>query len=152
MRIYTVTAPPVAQTTAFDLFEIVPAANTICQILGFEIGQTTEAGDAESEMINFEVLRGYTVSGSGGTAPTPGACSEGDVAASFTAEVNNSTQAGTSTPVSLHEGSFNVLGGYSMMYPGGMELSITSRTVLSINTAGADSITFTGTMWVAEIG
>lgn len=150
-RIYTVSFAPTTVTTQVDLFEVTPAAATVVQILGFEISQTTEVGDSQDEMLGIVTTTGFTVSGSGGTAPTPAPINTGDPAALMSAETLNTTQANTAG-TAVHRTAFNVRGGYSMMFPSGMEISTQDRIVIALTGAPADSIDLTGTLWVSELG
>lgn len=150
-RVYAVSFAPTAVTTLVDLFEIVPAAATVVKILGFEISQTTEFGDAEDEMLGLVMNTGFTSSGSGGSSATPAPLDTGASAAGFTAETLNTTQASTSG-TAVFRSAFNVRGGYSMMFPGGMEVTTQDRVVLALTAAPVDSIDLTGTMWIEELG
>jgi FlaG/FlaF family flagellin (archaellin) len=110
-REYTVVFQKVTISAAQDLLEITPADDKPFVLHGWHIsnvGGTADAGDAQEELLPIEVIRGFTTSGSGGTAPTPRAADPGDSAASFTAEVNNTTLANTGTTNSLFEGGINI--------------------------------------------
>jgi hypothetical protein len=88
-----------------DLLTILPADDKPCKLVGWIIGQTSELGDAAEENVRITVrhMTATVTNGSGGSAPTavpnrPGT----DLAAGFTARVNDTTVAtttGTSTIV-----------------------------------------------------
>lgn len=58
-----------AVTTATDLFEITPVVDRPVIIYGITLGQTTDLGDAQEEVLMIGVYRDATA-GSGGTALT----------------------------------------------------------------------------------
>ena len=152
-RTYAVTFNAVAVTAACDMFEITPADDKPCEVVSIYLGQTTEAGDAMDEMLGVQIIRGFTASGSGGSAATPAPLSPADTAAGFAAEVNNTTLANTGTTTTLHSDAFNVRAGWCYIPPldcrpvvGQGNTSLVVRT-----TAPADSVTFNGTMIVREL-
>ena len=153
--VYAATFSAVAVTAAQDLFEITAPATSRVLIRGIRIGQYSDAGDAAAELLSILILRGYTVSGSGGSAATPvnmGGWS-GAPSASSTVEVNNTTVANTGTAVTLLADSFNVQAGFQY-YPAPhdhMILDYSQRLVVRIS-APADSLTMNGTLLFQEIG
>jgi hypothetical protein len=152
-RIYTVVFSAVAVTAAQDLFEITPADDKPVEIVGIELGQSTDFGDAADETLQISIIRGHATSGSGGSAPTPQPLSPVDTAAGFTAEVNNTTIASTGTAVTLHTGCWNVRAGYINWFPESMRptASQANTTIVVRQTAPADSITMSGTLYVREL-
>lgn len=101
-----------AVTTAIDIFEILPADDKPVILDELTIWQTSDFGDAQEEILQIQVIIGYTTSGSGGAAGTVGRLSAGDVAASFTAEVRNTTLATVGTPYIVHADGWNVRAPY----------------------------------------
>ena len=153
-RTYSVICNAVAITAAQDLFEITPADDKPCEIVSIEIGQTTEAGDAADEMLGVQIIRGFTGSGSGGTAATPAPMRPADTAAGFTAEVNNTTLANTGTTATLHSAAFNVRAGWMFIPPLDARPVVNqgNTTMVVRLTAPVDSVTFNATMVVRELG
>lgn len=154
-RVYTVVFQAVAITAAQDLFEITPADDKPVQLLGLFLAQNTDVGDAQDEILRWAVVRGHTTSGSGGTAPTPRAVKRSDPAAGFTAEVNNTTIASVGTTHTLHSDGFNVrVGEKAWWTPETMPEASQADTTIVVRllSAPADSITFDGTLYVAEFG
>ena len=153
-RTYAVTFNAVALTAAADLFEITPADDKPCEVVSIYIGQTTEAGDAADEMLGVQIIRGFTTSGSGGSAATPTPLRPADTAAGFTAEVNNTTLANTGTTTTLHSDAFNVRAGWVYIPPLDARPVVNQgNTTLVVRiTAPADSVTFNGTLIVRELG
>ena len=154
-RIYTVTFQAVAITASQDLFEIAPADDKPVQVLGLFLTQNTDVGDAQDEILRWSVIRGHATSGSGGSAPTPRPLKRSDSAAGFTAETNNTTVASTGSPVTLHTDGFNVRAGEKFWWipeaaPDASQADTT--IVVRLLSAPADSITFDGTLYVAELG
>lgn len=137
-----------------DWFEITPADDKPVEIVGLDIAVTSELGDAADEWIPFQILRGHTTSGSGGSAPTPVALDPSDGAAAFTAEVLNTTVASTTTPLICHADAVNVRIGYSMWWPDGFGPRATqANTTIVVRqmAAVADDVTMTGTLYLREV-
>jgi hypothetical protein len=96
---------------------------------------------------------GYS-SGSGGSSPTPQPLDPGDAAASFTAEINNTSQASGGTSVKLLGDSFNVVGpGWHYLPIPDARIIVTPSTAIVVSIpAPADAITLNGYVIVEEIG
>lgn len=152
-RVYAVTFSAVAVSAAQDLFEITPADDKPVEIVGIELGQSSDAGDAADELLQISIIRGHTTSGSGGSAPTPAPLNPNDTAAGFTAEVNNTTVASTGTTTTLQTGCWNVRAGYINWFPEGMRPTASqgNTTIVVRQTAPADAITMSGTLYVREL-
>ena len=152
-RTYIVTFNAVAVSAAQDLFEITPADDKPVEIVSLNIGQYSDAGDAASELLGIQIIRGFTTSGSGGSAATPAALNSNGAAAGFTAEVNNTTLANTGTTTTLLSDAFNVQAGYSYIPPLDARPVIgqgNTTAVIRI-TAPADALTMNGTLVVREL-
>lgn len=152
-RTYAVTFNAVATTAACDLFELTPADDKPIEIIGIELGQTTEFGDAQDETLGLQIIRGFTASGSGGSAATPTPTSPNAGAAGFTAEVNNTTLANTGTTTTLLSTAFNVRAGYLNYFPADARPGCGqgNTTIVLRMTAPADSVTLNGTIYVREL-
>jgi hypothetical protein len=154
---YTIVFNDVAVTAIQDLFEALAPADAAMILHKLEISQRTEVGDAQAEMLDISVRRvtGAPTSGSGGTAPTP-APGPGDSAAGITAEVNNTTQLTGGTNTILAKKEFHVASGLEwLLTPEERALytfSPSTRLLVELETAPADSITMSGTMLVEEVG
>lgn len=114
-RMYTVsfTGDIAAADGDVDLFEILPADDKPCRLVGLVLGQSTEIGDAQEEGIRVDIIRlpATVTSGSGGSAPTPATLDSADAAAGFAAEAKNTTVATTSgTAVTLDRCPWNLRG------------------------------------------
>lgn len=153
-RIYSLSFDAVAVTAAQDLFELVPATGKPIAIHEIRIGQTSDAGDAQDELLKIKIIRGFTTSGSGGTASlTPAVMNENDTACGITnAEINNTTQANTGTTATLLVDTFNVRAGYLYLPTpeARPRVGAGTRVVVTI-TAPADSLTMSGTIIFEEL-
>lgn len=158
LRVYTVSflAGTIPATNALDLFEITPADDRPVRILGMSldnVGVGADAGDAQEELLSISVYRGFTVSGSGGSAPTPFALDHRGVAAGFTAETLNTVVATTSGVSGIPFG-WNVRIPLREFWPEELQMSgDQSNTTLVVRLAagGADVISANGCLWVAEV-
>jgi hypothetical protein len=154
-RIYAVNFDRVSITTAVDLFELTPADDKPIEIVGLELTQTSDFGDAQDELLTFAFVRGNTTAGSGGSTATPRPAKRGASAAGFTAKTNNTTAASAGSPVTTHQGGFNVRAGYLNWFPAGTETDATQADtllVVRLLAAPADSLTVSGTLYVREVG
>lgn len=154
-RVYTVSFTEVAVTAAVDLFEIRPADDKPCEVIGLFIAQSSDFGDAQSEIIPFRVIRGFTTSGSGGATPTPTPTQRSDAAAGFSAETCNTTGATTGTTVDVHADGWNVAAGYPLWIPDGCEWGVTqadTSLVIRLASAPVDSLDISATLYVREQG
>lgn len=154
-RHYWIDLQPTAVTGAIDLLEITPADDKPIKIISLNLGQSSDFGDAQDEVISVFWVRGNTTSGSGGLSPTPKPCNASDVAAGFTCETFNTTiaTAGTSGIGPRH--SFNIRGGLERPYtPDEMFECTQASTLLCLrmSSAPADSLTIFGSVCVEEGG
>lgn len=152
MSLYVATFAAVAATAAQDLFEVVASSSRRVLIHGWEIAQSTEAGDAQDEMLRLELLLGFTVSGSGGGSFTPLPLDAGHPAFGGTCEINNTTLANTGTSKTMHAAAFNVRAGHIWIPTPEMRiwLAKSERAVLRMNSTPADSISFSGSIYFEE--
>lgn len=152
-RIYYITSVAAAVSAVQDLWELVAGTGKPLEILALNIGQGSDAGDAQAEQLSISIVKGFTTSGSGGGAANVGKRMTGDSAAGFTAEINNTTQANTGTPETIHADAFDVQAGYQYVWP--LEarpyLAAGERAVCKIP-APADALTMSFTLTVRELG
>ena len=155
-RIYTIVFARVAVTVIQDLFEVLVPADSVMVLHRVTITQDTEQGDAEDEQLYLSIRRitGAPTSGSGGTVATPQPIQAGDAAAGITAEVNNTTQLTGGTNSLIISEAFNIRAGYDHFPPPEQRIIISpsTRLLVELETAPIDSVTFSGTMVVEEIG
>jgi hypothetical protein len=153
-RRYSLSFAATVITVEADLFELAPVFPI--RLLGLIVSQTTEAGDAQDEMLPIRVIRGHDTSGSGGTGTlTPAKLNSTDAGCQINnAEVCNTTIASGGTPVTVHSDAFNVRAGYQLWWTPECAPIVSSadgRVVVRTG-APADSVSFTGTIYFEEIG
>lgn len=153
--LYTGVFQAVAVTAAQDLFEVLaPAARSVV-LHKVSITQSTEAGDAQAEMLRYSIRRvtGAPTSGSGGSAVTPVSLPPG-VTFGGTLEANNTTRISGGTIVVLEEEAAHVATGWLHQPPPEQrhEIEGATRLVIGLESAPADSVTLSGTILFEVIG
>lgn len=154
--VYTVTFDQQTISLAsgdYDLFEIVPADDKPVEIVALSLGNKSEVGDAQDEMLAYAIVRGNTTS-SNGTSTTPQLLDPSDPAASFTAETIGATVATAGTSVTLLADTFNVRAGLNLVFPEAMRPKVSQANTgmyVRLMTAVADDLTLSGTLWVREL-
>lgn len=157
-RVYSGRFSGVATDAVLDFFELLAPADMVVKIHEIRITQHTEAGDAESEQLLFEIKRasGSYTSGSGGTTPTPAPLNFGDAASTVTLEANNTSQAaaGTGALTTLLSAADNIHNGFHYLPTPETQiiLSPSQALIVSLGAAPQDSITFDGYIVFEEIG
>lgn len=97
MRTYFVPFENVAVSAAQDLISCKGSAGKTCRLRRIHVGMTnTTIQTAQGLRVRCRYFPATMTQGSGGTAPTPSPADPGDAAASFTAHVNDTSQATTS--------------------------------------------------------
>jgi hypothetical protein len=153
-RKYSLSFSAVSVSAAQDLFELVAATGKPIAIHEIRIGQTSDAGDAQDEMLQVSLIRGHATSGSGGTGSlTPASLNANDSACGITdAEINNTTVASTGTPVTVLTDAFNVRSGWLYMPTPECRPIIAAGTRFNVRiTAPADAVTMSGTVTFEEL-
>lgn len=154
-RIYTVSFENVAVTASQDFFELDAAAEKPIEVLGWDISQFSDLGDAAEEILRLKWIRGHTTSGSGGSSVTPRPVNATDAAAGATCEANNTTIASAGTAIDLWAGTLNIRQGSAPIWlPDGCEFTTTGTSLLCLRlmAAPADSLSMSGTVWIREQG
>ncbi|MFI6496891.1 hypothetical protein [Nonomuraea typhae] len=149
---------PINISTAFtaqvDIFEILAAAGKPFELGGFELGQTSEIGDAQEEQLTLvlKLATGSVTSGSGGGTSTFRPINPNDTSPGATIETGNTTKlaTGSGTVVELARIPWNVRG--SALYVPVPEyrhvVPADGRLVLELATTPTDSIS-AAVGWVA---
>lgn len=156
-RIYSLTMSS-ALTAQTDLFELVAGADTVIRILEYSVGQYTDVGDAEEEMLVIREIKGIgsITSGSGGATGVIEKLDEGDSASSASAEVYNSTLAvaGSGTLKVIRAMPMNIRAGLVLIFPEETQAVISGGDswILRLNTTPADSLTIEATVLFEELG
>jgi len=153
-RMYSVSFTGVTVSAQQDFFELVAPATISCELHSIYIGQSSDAGDAQDELLQVAIKAGQTTSGSGGSAPTPIPTDFGDAASGATSEVNNTTKATAGTIVTLHQDVFNVRSGWQYRPTPEERIIIRGarRLTVELQTTPADSLTVSGVMYFRELG
>lgn len=150
-RVYAAVFEEVAVTVAQDLWEVVAPADASVKIHSVTISQSTDAGDAEAEMLPILIHRG-TATGTGGTTVVPSPLELGDAAFGGVVEANNTTQSVEGT--FLHAEAFNVQIGFFYLPPpeDRPTISPSALFIVELQLAPNDSINVNGTVVFEEIG
>ena len=156
-RLYTVEFSGGSILTAdgdIDWFELTVAANKPIALHGIAMSQTSDLGDAEEEVLQWQVIRGHATTGSGGVAPSIHPRSNNDAAAGFTAEGLNDVIASAGTAENGPVHGWNVRVPLDHFWtPETMPLADTgSLLVVRQLAAAADDLTgVAGTLYVEEL-
>lgn len=148
-RFYTSVFQAVAVTAAQDLLSLLAPAATILKVHYFSCGQSSDAGDAQDELLRIRIQRGMTTVGSGGTAPAMNPIdAQNTMAALATARANDTTAASSGTITQIWEECFNVRSGYIYMPIPELRPTVAVSTRLAFNLVAApsDSLTMSGTI------
>lgn len=157
-RGYSVGFDAVAISAAQDLFEITPADDKPIRIAGLllsNVGGVADAGDAQEELLRLAIIRGFTASGSGGSAATPVPLGTTVAAVGFAAEVNNAGLATTGSTTQPFQDGWNIRIPYQMFFPEELMIGAgqgNTSIVVRLVTAPADAVTCSGTLFVIEEG
>lgn len=148
-----------SETAAGDMLEMLAPSDAVLVIHAIHISQSTESGDSESEQLKVSLKRitsgsPAVTSGSGGTTLTPRPLEGGATAAGGTYEGFNTTDLSGGTQVPLHTESFNVHNGLSIVWTPETRpiISPSTRALLTLDSAPADSVTFEVTVYFEELG
>lgn len=154
-RIYTVTLAPTAiAVTTTDLVAVLAGTQVPIGIRSMRIGQTSDFGDAQDEVVQMKLVRGNTTAGSGGSTFTPLLKNGKSAAVSFTARVGDTTAASAGTAVTPFNCWFNVRAGYDMTYTDDQMVKSDNTTgyiVLRFVAAPVDSLTIGAELDVEEL-
>lgn len=150
-RVYTVSAVAAGHTTAGDIMEIIAPSDAVVVLHSAFFGQTSDAGDAEAEMLRVQIMRA-TTGGSGGGTPTARPHELGDAAFGGTTESFNTTDA-TGLTVIVDQ-AFNVQSGffYEPTPEERIMISPSASLVLFLQLAPGDALDVLVSMTFEEIG
>lgn len=153
---YSFSATALSTTGPTDLWCVTGPSNSRYAVREIVLGQYSDAGDAQAEMLSITFLSGSTAPSSGtaitglnlnrySTAQTP--------LASCTVVGPSTTIASTSSASLIRAESFNVMGGYRY-YPVPAErpiMGLSQRFVVRVSGPN-DPLTLNGTLMLQEIG
>lgn len=148
-----------AATTPLDLFQLVPPSDAVVILHSAFIGQSSDAGDAEAEMLDINIsTSNLTVNGSGGPgAVTPHPHERGFGAAGSVVEVVNDTLSTVQVIIQPHV--FNVQAGWFYQPTPEERLVFNDPTattgnalIINMPVGPADELTIRGFIVFEEIG
>jgi hypothetical protein len=158
-RLYTVTFTNVTVSAAQDLFYIKPAADKPVYVEFVSltvVGGTADAADAQEELLDLRVVRlpATVTVGSGGGAFTPLPLMSADAAAGFTARINDTTIATSSSSLQvLHADGMNSRVGFQYLPAPEHRLPVSNAAAIVVRLTGApaDAIAVNGTLLAREV-
>ena len=153
MPFYWVTAASTAAPTAqFDAIEITAVASGLCRIWRSRLWQTSDLQDAAEEVLRYEWVRGNATGGSGGQTTVITPLNSFDAAATFAAELLNTTVASAGSPVTLSVGGWNIRIPLDELFPPEQVIVLrnSERACLRV-AAPADAITCNAACLIEQI-
>lgn len=153
-RLYTSCFQAVAVTALQDAMSLLAASGCALKVHYFSLGQSSDSGDAQDELLRIRFRRGMTTVGSGGSAPAMNPVdATNTTAATATCRANDTTPASAGTIVEMTEECFNVRAGYVWMPTPAMQITIApgTRGAFNLPAAPADSLTMSGTIIWEEL-
>jgi hypothetical protein len=153
-RIYSAQFSGQASAAQVDFFELNAPADGVVELLELHLGNQTEVGDTQEEMLLIAIKSGQTTSGSGGATPTAVPRQLGDSAFGGTVETFNTTKASAGTIVTHEVHAWNVRVPFTRIWTPETTIIInpSGRLTVELGTTPADSITYCGTIVFREIG
>lgn len=141
------------QVTSIDYFALKVPTNKLVVLHEVRLGQGTDAGDAEAEMLQVTMGRYDGSDGTGGTSPIPERLDPGDALAATVLRVNDVTTGATGVTEIFHD-TWNVQAGWlylptpetRIIIPGGTNFVVRTLTI------PADPLTISATLTFEEIG
>ena len=154
-RVFTSVFQAVAVTAQQDLLSLLASSSVPLELIYASITQSSDAGDAQDEMLRVRIRRGMTTVGSGGTTPAmnPADPVNALVAATATCRANDTTAASAGTIVEMLEEAFNVRAGwiYMPVPEARIVCNVSTRIAINLVTTPADSLTMSGTIIWREL-
>jgi hypothetical protein len=147
-HLYSAAFEEVSVSAIQDLFELNAPSNAVVVLHGLHITQSSDIG---FEQLNVLIHRGAT-SGSGGSSITARPLEAGDGSFNGSVEANNTTQSTEGTI--LHSQCFSIQGGcdWDFLPECRPVISPSGRLIIELQTAPADALTMSGTIYFEEIG
>ena len=153
-RMYSATFEEVAVTAQQDLLKIssidgVGGVADLCLIHSISLSQSSDAGDAQAEMLNIIGFLTTGINLSAGTVVTPTPMQVGDAAYKGKVLFGTTTKTSRLSGFHIHlSESFNVCEGFYKQFAPNerSNFSVSSGFVLSLDTTPADSLTMSSTI------
>jgi hypothetical protein len=137
----------------YDFFELDAAAEKPIELVALFLGNKSQVGDAQEQMVAWSIVRGHTTTGNG-TVTTPRLTDGSDnPTPSFTAKTVSSTPAAAGTAVTLHADTFNIRTGLQLIFPEVMRHKTQAADLLCVRllTALVSNAVISGTAYVREL-
>ena len=153
--VYTASFSAAALTTNDqDLFFLTAPANSKVAIREIRLGQYTEAGDAEAELLSLTLMRGSTSAAAGSTVtPRNVRGHAGAPIAGTAVSAPSTTLASTDSAALILADAWNVAAGWWFNPPAAERPVIEpAQTMLLRMSAPADAMTMNGTVTFQELG
>ena len=153
MPVYWVTGATAASPTAsFDAVELVEPGTGMILVRRVCLWNTTDLSDAAEEVLRVEWVRGNATSGSGGQTTVISPTNSFMAAATFTAELLNTTVASTGSPLSIAVMGWNIRIPLDVLYPPGDEIVARNGERICFRVSSpADAITCNASCLVEQI-
>jgi hypothetical protein len=152
-RTYTIQFRGVSVSAVQDLCAAYAGASMAIEVVSMTLGQITQTSVEECQ-ISIKRLPATVSTGSGGSSATPQVDGDSDASATFTARVNDTSQATTSgTAAYPHVDVWNLVNGYQWIFPERARPSckLSEALVFSLDSAPAAARTVTGSMKIREL-
>lgn len=151
-RVYTAVFEDATVSAIQDVFELNTPSSSTAKLISCHLGQSSDAGDAQAEMLSIRITR-YSggVSGSGGSTPTARPHNVGHAASGVTVDANNTTQ-NTGTATVVWSGAFNVQAGwfYQPIPEEMFWMPPSAFLAIELPVAPADDLTMSGSITFEE--
>lgn len=152
-RTYNIVFRGVSITAVQDLCAAYAGANMAIEVISLTLGQVS-LQTVENLQISIKRLTATVTAGSGGGAFTPSRDNDSDAAATFTARINDTTQATTSGSTAyLHVDTWNEVNGYQWIWPerARPSCSLSEALIFSLDSAPTATRTVSGSIKIREI-
>ena len=156
--IYSAVFEDVAISLVQDLFELVAHADATVIVHEIHVGQSTEEGDTQAELLSFKIVHGVgavTTGSGGGPNPTP-TKANGAQGALTVVEINNTTimTVGSGALRIYHADSFHLAAGLKYVPTPLLRpvISPGNRLTCELTEGPSDPMTASGTIYFEEIG
>ena len=134
-----------------DLFEMLAPADATCLVSELNVEQA-DVDTSEQLRIVCKSVTGAPTSGSGGGTITPSKRSPSSAAAGATVERNNTTQLTGGTQIVHASRGFNILQGLPIVFDPPIEISPSTRFVVSLDEAPDAATSFNCQLTHDEVG
>ncbi len=156
--IYSAVFEEVTISAVQDLFQLLAHADATVVVHEIHIGQRTEEGDTQAELLSYKIVHGVgavTTGSGGGTDPTP-TKANGAQGALTVVEINNTTimTVGSGALRVYHADSFHLASGLKYVPTPLLRpvISPGNRLTLELTEAPSDPMTANGVIYLEEIG